>query len=101
MERGRLAAFRVSWSLVMAWMADGSRGKNRQAPGGIVRPPARPARLMSKIGRKNLMSTKEYERLKDLEDAYWGEMADLAVNMESVSKEDIEYLFDINRFRQL
>lgn len=39
-----------------------------------------------------LMSTKEYERLKSLEDAYWGEMANMAVNMESVSKEDIDRL---------
>ena len=39
-----------------------------------------------------LMSTKEYERLKDLEDVYWGEMANIAVNMESVSKEDIDKL---------
>ena len=39
-----------------------------------------------------LMSAKEYERLKALEDAYWGEMANVAVNMESVSKEDIDKL---------
>ena len=36
-----------------------------------------------------LMSTMEYERLKALEDVYWGEMANMAVNMESVSREDI------------
>jgi len=41
-----------------------------------------------------LMSTKEYERLKDLEDAYWGEMANMAVNMESASKENIEKLLE-------
>jgi prevent-host-death family protein len=39
-----------------------------------------------------LMSTKEYTRLKALEDTYWGEMANMAVNMESVSKEDIDNL---------
>jgi len=39
-----------------------------------------------------LMSTMEYERLKALEDVYWGEMANIAVNMESVSKEDIDKL---------
>jgi len=41
-----------------------------------------------------LMSTQEYERLKTLEDAYWGEMANIAVNMESVSKEDIDKLLE-------
>jgi prevent-host-death family protein len=49
------------------------------------------------ITRKNralvvLMSAKEYERLRSLEDTYWGEMANIAVNMESVSKEDIDRL---------
>ena len=39
-----------------------------------------------------LISTKEYERLQALEDTYWGEMANMAVNMESVSKEDIDKL---------
>ena len=42
-----------------------------------------------------LMSTKEYERLKAFEDAYWGEMANIAVNMESVSKEDTYKLLDM------
>jgi len=41
-----------------------------------------------------LLSTKEYERLKALEDMYWGEMANIAVNMESVSKEDIDKLIE-------
>ena len=41
-----------------------------------------------------LMSTKEYERLKALEDTYWGEIANMAVNMESVSKEDIDKLLE-------
>jgi len=41
-----------------------------------------------------LMSTNEYERLKALEDAYWGEMANIAVNMESVGKEDINGLLE-------
>ena len=40
-----------------------------------------------------LISNKEYERLKTLEDAYWGEMANVAVNMESAGKEDIDKLF--------
>ena len=40
-----------------------------------------------------LMSTKEYERLKTLEDTYWGEMANIAVNMESAGKEDMDKLF--------
>ena len=39
-----------------------------------------------------LISTKEYQRLKAMEDAYWGEMANLAVNMESASKEEIDKL---------
>ena len=41
-----------------------------------------------------LVSTKEYERLTALEDAYWGEMAKLAVHMESVSDNDIKALFE-------
>ena len=40
-----------------------------------------------------LISNKEYERLKTLEDAYWGDMANMAVNMESAGKEDIDNLF--------
>jgi len=39
-----------------------------------------------------LISNTEYERLQAVEDAYWGEMANIAVNMESVSKEDIDRL---------
>ena len=39
-----------------------------------------------------LISTKEYQRLQAVEDTYWGEMANMAVNMESVSKEDIDIL---------
>jgi len=39
-----------------------------------------------------LISTKEYERLQAVEDTYWGEMANMAVDMESVSKEDIDKL---------
>jgi prevent-host-death family protein len=39
-----------------------------------------------------LISSKEYERLQAVEDTYWGEMANMAVNMESVSKEDIDKL---------
>jgi prevent-host-death family protein len=41
-----------------------------------------------------LMSAQEYERLKDMEDVYWGEMANMAVNTESVSKEDIAVLLE-------
>ena len=41
-----------------------------------------------------LVSAKEYERLIAVEDAYWGEMAKLAVNTESASNEDIEALFE-------
>jgi prevent-host-death family protein len=41
-----------------------------------------------------LMSTIEYERLKALEDAYWGEMANMAVNTESVGREDIGKLLE-------
>jgi PHD/YefM family antitoxin component YafN of YafNO toxin-antitoxin module len=41
-----------------------------------------------------LVSAKEYERLIALEDAYWGEMAKLAVNMDSVSDENIKALFE-------
>ena len=41
-----------------------------------------------------LMSTEEYKRLKSLEDAYWGEMANIAINMESVSKEEIDKLLE-------
>jgi prevent-host-death family protein len=41
-----------------------------------------------------LVSAKEYERLIALEDAYWGEMAKLAVNTESVSGKDIKNLFE-------
>jgi prevent-host-death family protein len=41
-----------------------------------------------------LMSTKEYERLRVLEDTYWGEMANIAINMESVSKKDIDKLLE-------
>ena len=49
------------------------------------------------ITRKNrsiavLMSTKEYQRLKAMEDTYWGEMANMAVNIESVSTEEIDKL---------
>ena len=40
-----------------------------------------------------LMSIKEYERLKALEDTYWGEMVNMAVNMESAGKEDMDKLF--------
>jgi prevent-host-death family protein len=40
-----------------------------------------------------MLSAKEYERLTALEDSYWGEMAKLAVNTESVSEEDITTLF--------
>ena len=39
-----------------------------------------------------LISTKEYQRLKAMEDTYWGEMANMAVNMESASKEEIDKL---------
>jgi prevent-host-death family protein len=39
-----------------------------------------------------LISTQEYERLQAVEDAYWGEMANMAVKMESASKEDIDIL---------
>ena len=39
-----------------------------------------------------LISAREYERLKAVEDAYWGEMANMAVNAESVSEEDINKL---------
>jgi prevent-host-death family protein len=39
-----------------------------------------------------LISAKEYERLQAVEDTYWGEMANMAVNMESVSKEYIDIL---------
>jgi prevent-host-death family protein len=39
-----------------------------------------------------LISAKEYERLQAVEDTYWGEMANMAVDMESVSKEEIDML---------
>jgi prevent-host-death family protein len=39
-----------------------------------------------------LISAKEYERLQAVEDTYWGEMANIAVNLESASKEDIDKL---------
>ena len=41
-----------------------------------------------------LVSAKEYKRLIALEDAYWGEMAKLAVNMKFVSDENIKALFE-------
>ena len=41
-----------------------------------------------------LISTKEYERLMAIEDAYWGEMAAIAVKTNSVSEKDIKILLD-------
>ena len=41
-----------------------------------------------------LLSTKEYERLLELEDAYWGEMATRSMASESVSAEEVKTLLD-------
>lgn len=39
-----------------------------------------------------LLSNEEYERLLEIEDAYWGEMARVAMSTESVSEEAVNAL---------
>jgi prevent-host-death family protein len=66
------------------------RGKTGSAIERAMRAPVRITRNRRPVAA--LLSNEEYERLLEIEDAYWGEMARMAMSAESVQDDAVNGL---------